>query len=250
MELEVAPDLALYDLEGPVGENPYLSGEFDGVQDHELTLSARALVSLPKLAPNSTEEAAAFLRAANAGPAKWLALCLQLQRMARGLPAVYPSALAAALATPEEDRVYSVADLRRGMVAYSDDPNDGNPYGHVYFIVGRNDAGNVLVWSNDARRPGGVDIVDLSFFERYWGDHFQFGATSLNGYDFGEFEEKPKPKPGRAKLGDNFEHAMDDLRKAIKHHKEKGHDRLVAVLRRDLERMKRQLARFDGKNDE
>lgn len=191
----------------------------------------------------TTAETAAFLRAAHEGPATWRALCLKLQRMARGLPAVYPSALAAQLATPEEDRVYKLDDLRRGMVAYSDDPLDGNPYGHIYFIAGRNDDGEILTWSNDARRSGGVDMVPLSFYQNVWGDKFQFGATSLNGYDLPEFEA-PRPKPDRGRLGGLFQHSIEDLRKARAHHKKQGHDRLVAVLDRDLARMKRQAARF------
>lgn len=191
----------------------------------------------------TTEQAAEFLKYQHdTESTDWRALCLKLQRMARGLPAVYPSALAAAEATPESERVYALQDLRRGMVAYSDDPNDGNPYGHIYFIIGRDHMDRLLTWSNDVRVPGGVDVVPIQFYSRHWGDTFQFGATWLNGYDFSEFNKPPKETRGG--LGENYAHAIEDVEKAIKRHEKKGHDKLVRVLRRDLERMKKHQTRF------
>lgn len=202
-----------------------------------------------KIAPRTSNEAAAFLkRQHDIGSTSWRGMCLSLQRQARGLPAIYPSALSAALATPESERVHKVADLRRGMVAYSDDPNDGNPFGHIYYIIGwkdgvrRGDPDDCLTWTND-RRPGMVDVVPLSYYRANWGDGFQFGATWLNGYDFKEFEAKPKPPPEPV-LGKQYEHAMEDLRKVIQFHKKKGHDRLVELLQRDLTKMKGRATRF------
>jgi hypothetical protein len=202
-----------------------------------------------KIAPKTTEEAAKFLNAQHSGPLKWRGMCLSLQRQARGLPAVYPSAIAAQHATPESERVRRVQDLRRGMVAYSDDPNDSNPYGHIYFIAGwfgksKDNPDNLMTWTNDARRRGGVDMVPITFYRKNWGDNFQFGATWLNGYDFAEFNAKPKPAPERARLGDNYEHAIHDMEAAIKAHKAKGHDALVAVLERDLAHMKRVMKKY------
>lgn len=245
-------DLALYQHDGPIGDNPYLA--VDVRQDDPLEQAMHGLLArTAPVAPAGTDEAAAFLRAQHAGPLQWRALCLKLQRSARRLPAVYPSALAAAVATPEDDRVYDVDDLRRGMVAYSDDPNDSNPYGHIYFILGRNEAGQVLTFTNDARRSGGVDIVPLDFYASAWGDRFQFGATSLNGYDLPGIaaastptkpETKPKPKPGRVSIGDNLDHAIDDLESAVRHHRKKGHTGVVKALLRDLAELRETRKKF------
>src|SRR5690349_4041738 len=110
----------------------------------------RRRITMSKVAPRSTKEAAAFLREAHNGPLVWDGLCLKLQRMARGLPAVYPSAIAAQLATPISERVYRQEDLRRGMVAFSDDPRDSSIFGHIYFIAGRDKNNRILTWTNDA----------------------------------------------------------------------------------------------------
>lgn len=203
----------------------------------------------PKIAPRNGPEARAFLlRQHQIGATNWRGLCLSLQRQARGLPAVYPSAISAAMATPESERVHKVRDLRAGMVAYSDDPNDSNRYGHIYFIIGwknpknRSDASTCLTWTND-RRPGRVDVVPLTFFKNSWGDGFQFGATWLNGYDFSDFNAKPKTDRG-PQLGNAYDHAIEDLRKVIRRHRSKGHDRLVKLLERDLQRMLNRRKRF------
>lgn len=199
-----------------------------------------------KIAPRTTDQAAQFLKDQHNGPLRWRALCQSLQRQARGLPAVYPSALSAALATPTSERVERVSDLRRGMVAFSDDPNDGNPYGHVYFIAGwtgpRNNPENLWTWTNDVLRSGGVDLVPITLYRAKWGDDFQFGATWLNGYHFDEFNSKPEPT--RGSLGNNYEHAIEDVEKALAFHKKKGNDKIVRQLGWDIKRMKSRLNRF------
>lgn len=198
-------------------------------------------------APRPTNQTADFLKAAHRGPLTWRAMCLSLQRQARGLPAIYPSALSAAVATPESERVYEVAALRRGMVAYSDDPNDSNPYGHIYFIAGwdgpKTNPANCWTWTNDMARSGGVDLVRLSTYRANWGDNFQFGATWLNGYNFAEFDKPPTPDPQRATLGGNYEHAIEDVKKALRFHEKKGHTGLVKGLRKDLDRMTKRMER-------
>lgn len=195
---------------------------------------------MSKVAPRSTKEAAEFIRQEHtSGSLEWQGLCLKLQRSARGLPPVYPSAIAAQLATPEDERVYKREDLRRGMVAYSDDPRDNNVFGHIYFIAGRDKNGRILTWSNDVRRSGGVDIVPLDFYQQYWGDEFQFGATWLNGYDFSEFDKPPVET--RGKLGDNYRAAMEDIARLERKHRQKGHTILADKLKKDLEVMKRRL---------
>ncbi len=195
-----------------------------------------------KISPNTAEQAAEFLRHAHEGPLEWKALCLKLQREARGLPAVYPSALAAMEATPVGERVTNIKDLRRGMIAYSDDPDDSNPFAHIYYILGRSKDKTILTWTNDALRTGGVDIVPLEFYLDRWGDKFCFGATWLNGYDFSDPDKKPRAE--RGSLGQNYDHAIEDVRKSIKYHKDAGHAKLVIALEKDLVKMKNRKKQF------
>jgi hypothetical protein len=164
---------------------------------------------------------------------------MKLQRQARGLPAVYPSAISAALATPEKERVHKVSDLRRGMVGYCDDPNDSNPYGHIFFIIGKDKSGRILTWTNDALNVGGVDVVPLDFYQKNWGDTFQFGATWLNGYDFSEFNKPPVET--RGKLGDNYRAALEDIVRLERKHRNKGHTILADKLAKDIAVMRRRL---------
>lgn len=199
-------------------------------------------------APKNTAEAAAFLRYQHDHGIRWNQLCLQLQRTARGLPGVYPTALSAAMHTPESERVYKLDGLKRGMVSYSDHPSDGNPSGHIYFIIGRkkgfarSNPDGILTWSNLS--GGAVGVVPLSYYLRSWGDPWQFGATWLNGYNFADFDAAPVAD--RASLGDTYQHAIEDVKKSIKFHEGKGHHALVKALKRDLARMQ---DRFGNWND-
>src|SRR6478609_10976620 len=119
----------------------------------------------------TTNEAMTYLRGQHtSGSTRWGGKCLQLQRTARGLGAVYPSAISAAHATPKEFRVYDPDKVKRGMVAYWDDPNDSNPYGHITGVAGRDDDNELLHWTNDAAGYGRVSLVHHSFFPNYWGD--------------------------------------------------------------------------------
>ncbi len=210
-------------------------------EDYQSESSIRTLIALPQ-APKTAAEAAEFLRLEHtSGSLEWKRLCLKLQRTARGLPAVYPSALSAAMAVPESKRIKR-EDLRRGMVAYSDNPNDANPFGHIYYIAGRDANGRILTWTNDALRAGGVDIVPLDFYEERWGYSFMWGAEELNGYDIGREYERPEPK--HPTLGKNYAEAVKLIEKSIKYHKDAGHPRLVKALRKDLEIMKARQEQF------
>lgn len=191
-----------------------------------------------------TAETMAFLRGqAKSGSTSWGNLCLKLQRMARGLPAVYPSALAAQEATPKDKRIRELSKIKRGMVCYFDDPNDSNPYGHITAVAGVDkQTGELLHWTNDAKGYGTVALVRHSFFQTYWGDSFQFASTWLNGYDL----DLPKPKPPLAGGARNIHAAIKDLEKAAAVHRRKGHGRLVRALERDIARLKEILQRFGG----
>jgi hypothetical protein len=194
-----------------------------------------------------TDETLSYLRSQHtSGSTAWRALCLKLQRVARGLPAAYPSALSAQHATPREHRVYDLGDVKQGMVAYFDDPDDSNPYGHITCVAGRTKDGELLHWTNDAAGPGRVSLVRHSFFARYWGDQFQFAATWLNGYALDLPQKRKPPLEGK---GGTLNKAIDLLDKAIAHHKQQDHTRLVKALRRDRQELVETLRKFGGKRD-
>ena len=186
-------------------------------------------------------QACAWLVGQVKSPSKnWHGLCLQLQRTARAIPAVYPSALAAQHATPKTERVLHYSDLTRGMVAYFDDPDDSNPYGHIVTVAGwdgpKSDLDNLLVYSNDvvAGREGAVGLVPGTFFAKHWGDRFVFGATWLNGYNFADLDQPATPTTGRVELADNLDHAIADLEKAIRAQRRLGRSAVVNALWEDL----------------
>lgn len=230
--------------------------------------------------PNAPASRAAqfqFLRAAHKGPEVWRALCLALARKAPGLPAIYPSARAAMEATPTARR-FSLARARRGMVAYFSDPNDSNPFDHIVTIAGwdgcdacwdgspdddpahqhTGDLNDLMVWSNDAKRTGGVDLVRGSFFPTHWGDPFRFAADWLNGYDLPGYDRDAKPAPGRETIGSNLDHAIADVRRMIRNHraaaekarkagkvnKARGHRSIVKALSKDLGELRETRKRF------
>lgn len=204
---------------------------------------------MSKVAPRNTRQAMAFLRAQHDQKKRWHQRCLQLQREARGLPPVYPTALSAALNTPASERIKSIKDLRRGMVAYFDDPHDKNPAGHIVGVAGwipgkpKSNPDNLLTWSNDVRSGSGdVGLVGAGYFPKHWGDGFLFGSTWLNGYDFSEFDKAPRPT--HPTLGANYEAAMESMAKTIAYHKKKGHTALVRVLNADLAHMKKMHAQY------
>jgi len=172
-------------------------------------------------------------------------MCLKICRTARLIGPMYPTALASQLATPVKYRVYSLKDVRRGMVMYFDDPNDSNPAGHIVTALGRDTKGGILTWSNDIV-PNVLKVVYSSYYLKNWGDRFQFAATWLNGVelDTGVNTHASDDKdPKRRKLK-NLQHAIADLERMIAHHKKKGNDRLVKALQRDLRTLRKTLKEF------
>lgn len=236
--------------------DPYQGDDWDGVQDldavdpEDEAEQPRSLLSTAHFAGNNAKEAAAYLLHQQQQHANWRRMCLMLQRSARDIPALAPTAFAAATITPISERVHKVSDLRRGMVGFH---KGADPAGHVYYILGRrpkfdaDDPHGVLTKGNDvvSSRPGEIGVVSLAFFHEVWGYDFLFGATMLNNYDFSDFNAKPKPV--HATLGGNYLHAMEDMRKAIAAQRKAHHDTLVAGLRRDLARMERRYANHKPK---
>lgn len=193
-------------------------------------------------APASGEQAVQFNRKEHAsGSTAWKAQCQHLARAARRLPPVYPTARASAAATPKNERVANVRDLRRGMVAYFA-PN------HVVTVAGwagpKDDLDNLKVWSNDvvAGKPGAVGRVPITWFKTHWDLTFLFGATWMNGYNFADLDAGTVPPPQG--LGADFDAAVAALGKAIRQHRAAGHTRLVAALAKDLAELKQTRHQF------
>jgi hypothetical protein len=85
----------------------------------------------------------------------------------------------------------------------------------------------------------------LSFYTIQWGHKFQFGATWLNGYDFADFNAAPKPV--YPSLGHNYEHAIEDLKKALQSHKHDKTRYTYNLIADDIERMTRRYKRLSRK---
>jgi hypothetical protein len=132
-------------------------------------------------------------------------MCLKICRTARGIGSFFLTAKQAQDATPKEHRVQKVADLRRGMVLFFDDPNDSNRAGHIVTMIGRvkgadrGDMHDVLVETNSVV-SGQVVVVRGDYFKEHWGDSFQFGATWLNGVTLDVPLPKPKPPSGEVRI--------------------------------------------------
>ncbi len=202
---------------------------------------------MSNLAPRSGEQAALFLReeAINGDP-EWRRLCLKLQRTARGLPAVYPTAFSASMAVPDSEKITNTKDLKRGMVAFSYDPTIPGTAGHIFFIVGRSKNGTLLTSSNDVKAAGFVDVVPFQFYQKIWRQTFQFGATHLNNYDFSDFNAKPEPVR-KGTLGDQYLGAIDDLERIRRAKLKKWGENspLILALDRDINRMNIKAERFN-----
>lgn len=213
-------------------------------QDH-LDLPYNLRGPIPKVAPNNSEKAAEYLKLQHSTDSDdWLRKCLVLQRSARGIPALAPTAYAAAMLTPESERIPNMKDWRRGMVGFSEDPNDPDDAGHVFYIIGRTKNDVLLSWTNDMHEPGHVDVSRVSLYETAWHHRIMFAATWLNGYDFSDFNEPPKPVKNYNTLGDRYADAIDELIRIRERKEKKGAKKVVAVLNRDIARMRNHLDRF------
>lgn len=170
--------------------------------------------------------------------------CLQVCRTARRIGPMYPSAVSAQHATPNDKRVYKLNNIRRGMVMYFDDPNDDNPFGHIVTVVGRPETvtslADIVVWTNSVKANSLVK-VRANYFQRFWGDEFQFAATWLNGQDL----RLPLAAPLAGGRGPRLRHAIQDLKDMIVAQKAAGHPRLVNALERDLAELQQTLNSFN-----
>jgi hypothetical protein len=198
-------------------------------------------------------------------------MCQKVTRIYREIGPGAPSALASALMTPEEFRVYDVSKIRQGMIGYSDDPLDSNPFGHVYTWMGRrpgfdlDDPASLVARSNSVK-SGLVVPVAGDFFLDTWGDEFQFAAVWMNGVAFPDFVKVDKPKPRPTTRLDRLHQAVDQMDETIdtltsiivqrrkKQNKTAFDERVIAALVRDKKsaqrtraKMKRTIKQFEKK---
>jgi hypothetical protein len=239
---------ALLDQDPSTVPDPYSGVGWNGVQDPEAVDDSDPFLprAYQHLAPRTTKQAATWLHDERRADHRYYRECLILQREARGIPNLYPTAYAASQGTPRAERIQRVSNLRRGMVGFS---KGTDPSGHVFFILGRrkgfatDDPDGVLTESNDvvAGRTGAIGIVPLSFYHNAWGHTFQFGATYLNGYDFRDPNKAPRLV--HSHLGDNYLHAIQDMKKVVAAHAGDKDKALEASLRQALAHMERKYAK-------
>jgi hypothetical protein len=178
-------------------------------------------------------------------------MCQKICRTARNIGAGFPSALAQQLGTPEEHRVYKPENFQRGMVAFFDDPNDSNPFGHIVTIVGRvkgADPSQLSSWltRSNSVRANLLTLVKADYYPRFWGDRFVFAGKSINGVvlDLPDAKEKPPP-PALGQRGvDRLKKVADVLDEMIQNQADQGDDRLVRALRRDKRKILETIKEF------
>jgi hypothetical protein len=202
-------------------------------------------------APRTREQQFTFLRDAHNGPEVWERACLSLARQAPGLPGGIPSAHAAALLTPTAHRIHDVSRIRRGMVIYFANFHDDNPEDHVVTAAGwhqgqvTDSLADVLAWSNDIVRTGGVDLVRASRFPDDWNAPFWFAAISLNGFMLPGYKDpRATPDSPPPTIGHNLDDAIDAVRRAIRAQRAAGHPRRADALARDLAELKQTRAKY------
>lgn len=180
-------------------------------------------------------------------------MCLKVCRYARNIGSMFPTAVSSQHATPAEHRVHKVEDIRKGMVIYFDDTSDGNPFGHIATVMGRRDGidrGSLasLITRTNSVKSGRVVPVAADYYQRFWGDEFQFAATWLNGVVL-DMPDKPRPQPptlpseGKKRL----HRVVDILDEMIDNHRSLGHERIVRALRRDKRAIRQTLERWGGR---
>jgi hypothetical protein len=169
-------------------------------------------------------------------------MCQKICRTARNIGPGFASALAQQVGTPREHRVYDVEKAVVGMVGFFDDPADENPYGHIATLVGRvkgadrGDLASCLFRTNSVKENQ-IVVVRGDYFQRYWGDEYQFFGKSINGtlLDLPEPKPEPAPEPEPATLPaggiERLKRMVDIYDEMIDTHE--GKPRIVKALRRD-----------------
>lgn len=174
-------------------------------------------------------------------------MCLKVVRYARNIPAKYPSALAAALATPLAFRV-RMGNLKPGHVIYYDDPNDDNPFGHVGTV--RWVAPRILSLADVVIETNSVKANELvkvrgDFFPKNWGDKFQWGASWLNGQQLlmpaTPTPVAPAPRAPRMAV---VREAIEEITRFRDIHAKAGHTRIADALTRDIAELRETVKKY------
>lgn len=160
------------------------------------------------------------IRAASApAPRLWYGLCLRFVRTALGIPAVYPSAIAAWKGAQNK---HTAGPPPAGAPVFW----SGGAYGHIALSVG---GGRVL--STDIRRRGHVDEVAIDLVHDRWGLTYLGWSEDLNGrpVDLAGRPTKPAqpkdaPAPSPREDDDMSQAQYDALMKAIDEVKEDVRD--------------------------
>ena len=101
--------------------------------------------------------------------------CLQTCRLAWGLPAQDPSAIAEWRSIPEAHKRYSIDDIPVGAPVFF--TKKGSRYGHITIAA----AQHGFVWSTDAPVTDRVGLVRIGWFMDHWRYKFLGWSTELNG---------------------------------------------------------------------
>lgn len=186
-------------------------------------------------------------------------MCQKICRTARNIGPGYASALAQQQATPLSLRVYDPENAVNGMVAFFDDPNDSNPFGHIATLMGRikgADRGSLAscLFRTNSVVANRIVVVRGDYFERHWGDRFQFFGKTLNGVLLDLPEKKPsRPDPEPESLPNlpkgavaRLERMLDVYDEMIENHSDKP--RFVKAFRRDKREIRQTIERLTNRN--
>jgi hypothetical protein len=174
-------------------------------------------------------------------------MCLKVCRSARNIGSYYPSAIAAAHGTPAGARV-KMAKLKPGMVAYFDDPNDSNPSGHIVtvravapIIRSLND---IIVETNSVKSDQLVKVRG-DYFQKQWGDSFQFGATVLNKVNL-LLPQPPAPQPQAPpkKKMPKYRALLQEMKDMEAWHRKAGNKRIADAMLRDIAEVEETIKKF------
>lgn len=188
-------------------------------------------------------QAVAFLKDKRDRNIKYPGLCMKLAREARGFTfGIYPSALSCMLATPQKYRVLDPKKVKVGMVGFFADWDDTNPFEHIATCVGI-DKDGLPIWGGNVA-DGLVRFVDHNFFERNWGDKFQFAATSLGTHVMEDMQPKPKPEREKAK---RLKKTIRELVKIEKAQRKQGRNRIANRIAADIADLRKTLKMIEEK---